>query len=338
MTARIRTLLLPLLAVLTGALALGACGGDDSEKLTVYSGRNEELIGPLLETFEQETGIELNVRYGDTAELASTIREEGDNSPADVFFSQDGGALGALQKDGRLEKLPQAALDRVPSRYRSTLGDWVGTSGRSRVLAYDKRELTDDQVPDSVFDLTKPEWKGRVSWAPTNASFQSFVTAMRKLRGDDATEAWLRDMKANGVKSYENNIAQRDAIAAGEIDVALLNHYYVLEAVAEEGTDYPVGLHFLPASDPGSLVNVAGVGILKTTDHREDARRLVGFLLGPEAQSYFAEKTKEYPLVAGNEAPAGVPALDDLTAVEFDLADLDDLQGTLELLEKAGVL
>jgi iron(III) transport system substrate-binding protein len=337
MSSRLR-LALVLFTVVVGALTLSACGEDDSKKLTVYSGRNEELIGDLLDEFTDETGIELKVRYGDTAELASTIREEGKNSPADVFFSQDGGALGALQKDGRLEKLPAADLERVKARYRSKLGDWVGTSGRSRVIAYDKRELQDDQVPDSVFDLTKPEWKGRVSWAPTNASFQSFVTAMRKLRGDAATEAWLRAMKANGVKAYENNIAQRDAIKAGEIDLSLLNHYYVLEAIAEEGADYPVGLHFLPASDPGSLVNVAGVGILNSTDHRADARKFVSFLLGPKAQAYFANDTKEYPLVAGSPALKGVPPLDELTAAKVDLADLDDLQGTLELLEKTGVL
>jgi len=331
-------LVLVVLALVLGSLALSACGGDDSEKLTVYSGRNEELIGDLLDQFTDETGIELKVRYGDTAELASTIREEGDNSPADVFFSQDGGALGALQKDGRLEKLASADLDRVPEQFRSTSGDWLGTSGRSRVIAYDKREYKDEQVPDSVFDLVEPAWKNKVSWAPTNASFQSFVTAMRKLRGDAATEAWLKAMKANGVKAYENNIAQRDAIKAGEIDLSLLNHYYVLEAMAEEGPTYPVGLHFLPASDPGSLVNVAGVGILKTTDHRADARKLVSFLLGPKAQAYFAEKTKEYPLVSGAKALEGVPPLDDLTAAKVDLADLDDLKGTLELLEKAGVL
>jgi len=325
--------------VLASPFALGACGGDDSKKLTVYSGRSKELIGDLLKDFTKETGIELNVRYGETAELASTIREEGDNSPADVFFSQDGGALGALQKDGRLEKLPLADLDRVPSPFRSASGDWVGTSGRSRVIAYDKRELTDDQVPDSVFDLTQPEWKGRVSWTPTNASFQSFVTAMRKLSGEAAAEKWLADMKANGTKTFENNIAQRDAIKAGEIDLALINHYYVLEAIAEENDpDYPVGLHFLPASDPGSLVNVAGVGILKTTDHRADARKLVSFLLSKEAQRYFAEETKEYPLVHGAEPLQGVPPLEDLTAAKLDLTDLDDLQGTLELLEKTGVL
>ncbi len=333
------SLLTIVLAVLALPLILGACGGDDSNKLTVYSGRNEQLVDGLLKDFTKQTGIEVKVRYGDTAELASTIREEGDNSPADVFFSQDGGALGALQKDGRLEVLPKADLDKVPARYRSTLGDWVGTSGRSRVIAYDKREMSDAQVPDSVFDLAGPEWKGRVGWAPTNASFQSFVTAMRKMRGEAAAEQWLRGMKANGTKMFENNIAQRDAIKAGEIDLALINHYYVLEAIAEEkDPNYPVGLHFLPASDPGSLVNVAGVGILTTTDHRADARELVAFLLSKTGQDYFVDETKEYAVVDGSKPLSGVPPIEDLTAAKVDLADLDDLQGTLELLEKTGVL
>lgn len=336
---RVLSAALAALTISAPALALSACGSDDSEKLTVYSGRNEKLVGDLIKDFTEQTGIEVNVRYGDTAELASTIREEGDNSPADVFFSQDGGALGALQKDGRLEKLPQADLDKVPERYRSDAGDWVGTSGRSRIIAYDKREFTDEQVPDSVFDLTDPQWKGRVGYAPTNGSFQAFVTAMRKLRGEAAAEQWLRDMKANGAKVFENNIAQRDAIKAGEIDLALINHYYVLEAIAEENDpNYPVGLHFLPASDPGSLVNVAGVGILKTTDHRLEARKLVSFLLSKTAQDYFVEQTKEYALVPGSQTLADVPPLEDLTAAKVDLADLDDLNGTLELLEKTGTL
>lgn len=323
-----------------GATVMTACGGTslDTSKLTVYSGRNEELVGALLEQFTADTGIEVSVRYGDTAELASTIREEGENSPADVFFAQDAGALGALQKDGVLERLPQAALQRVGAQYRSRQGDWVGLSGRSRVLAYDRNRIDDAELPDSVLELTQPAWKGRVGWAPTNGSFQAFVTGMRQLRGDAVTERWLRAMQANGVKVYENNIAIRDAIAAGEIDLGLINHYYVLEAVAEEGARYPVGLHFLPASDPGSLVNVAGVGILGTTDHRAEARRLVSYLLGAKAQAYFARETKEYPLVAGAPALQGVPPLTDLTAAKIDLADLDDLQGTLELLERAGVL
>lgn len=329
-----------LLAAALTVLAVGACGSDSSSpnELTVYSGRAKPLAGPLLDRFQKETGIKLSVRYGDTAEMAATIREEGDSSPADIFFSQDAGALGALQDEGVLAPLPAKTLDRVPARFRSVDGRWVGTSGRARVIIFDKRVLQDADVPDSVFDLTDPKWKGKVAWAPTNGSFQAFVSGMRKLAGDARTEQWLRDMKDNGTKAYDNNVLARDAVAAGEVQLAIVNHYYVLESRAEEGADYPVDIHFADGKDPGALINVAGVGILGTSEKQAQAQRLVDFLLAPASQAYFAQKTFEYPLVPGSPSPAGVKALDDIEHPDIDLSDLDDLKGTLELLAKAGVL
>ncbi len=330
------------------SLAFAGCGDDESttastpaaatKELTVYSGRDEELVAPLLKTFETESGIKLNVRYGDTAELAATIREEGDNSPADVFFGQDAGALGALHKAGQLADLPPATLDRVEDRYRSADGTWTGTSARARVLAYDTRELKEADLPDSVMDLTGPEWKGKVGWAPTNASFQSFVTALRLTKGDDVAEQWLKDMKANGAKAYEKNGLVRDAIASGEIQAGLINHYYVLDAASKEGDDYPVGLHFFPGGDPGALVNVASAGVLKSSENTAAGTQLVDFLLSDASQKYFADKTFEYPLAGTTPAPTGVPALDSIEQPDLDLSNLDDLQGTLELIEQSGVL
>src|SRR5215207_8582308 len=243
-----RHLLLALaLLVLTAGLA--ACGSGDSSdeaKLTVYSGRNEALVGPLLERFSEETGIELEVRYGESAEMAATLREEGDRSPADVFFGQDAGALGAIAKDGLFAELPQATLSKVDARYRSSAGRWVGTSGRVRVIAYDKRELDESDLPDSVLDLADERWRGKVAWAPTNGSFQAFVTALRKVEGEQVAEDWLRAMKDNDTQVYENNILIRDAIASGEVQVGLINHYYVMEALQEvdDPASYPVALHF----------------------------------------------------------------------------------------------
>lgn len=328
-----------LLAVVIAALTLGACGGSSSSsELTVYSGRAKPLAGPLLDRFQDQTGIKLNIRYGDTAEMAATIREEGKNSPADVFFSQDAGALGALQGEGLLDALRPKTLERVPARFRSTTGRWVGVSGRARVIAYDKRVLREADVPDSVFDLTDPRWRGKVAWAPTNGSFQAFVSGMRKLVGDARTEQWLRDMKDNGTKAYDNNVLARDAIAAGEVQLAVTNHYYVLESRAEDGADYPVDISFVDGKDPGALINVTGVGILETSDKKAEAQQLVDFLLAPASQAYFAEKTFEYPLVPGTRGPSGVPALDAIEHPDIDLSDLDDLKGTLELLAKVGVL
>jgi iron(III) transport system substrate-binding protein len=323
------------------AMAIGtvACGGDgDGDTLTVYSGRDEELVGPLFDQYEEETGVELEVRYGDTAELAATILEEGDNSPADVVFTQDGGALGALEQEGLLSELATDLLTRVERPFRSTSGAWVGVSGRARVIAYDSRELSDSELPRSVLDLTGPEWEGRIGWAPTNGSFQAFVTALRLTEGDDAAREWLEGMVANGAESYDSNTSIRDAIAAGEIDVGLINHYYVAQAKAEEGGGYPVDAFFPPDGDLGSLINVAGVGVLASSDQQERAGDLVEFLLSPQAQRYFAEETKEYPLVAGVGVEPGIVPLDRIEHPDIDLARLDDLQGTLTLIEESGAL
>ncbi len=334
--------------VLVLAILVPAACGDDGDsaagdgggerQLTIYSGRDEALVKPLIDRFQRRTGIRVRVRYGETAELAATLREEGDRSPADVFFGQDAGALGALQEAGLLEMLPQETLDKVAERFRSTEGRWVGTSGRSRVLAYDERKLSEDELPRSVLDLTEPAWKGRVGWAPTNASFQAFVTGLRRVEGDDGARRWLEAMQANDVKAFESNVVIRDAIAKGEVETGLINHYYVLEAIAEEGDDYPVKLHFFGDGDIGSLVNVAGAAVLESSERKAEARRFVDFLLGAEAQRYFAGDTKEYPLAAGVEPDPVLPAIESIEQPDLDLSDLDDLQGTLELLQETGVL
>lgn len=274
------------IATLALTLGVAACGGDDDDgdALTVYSGRIEALAGPILDRYQEETGVELEVRYGDSAELAATILEEGDASPADVFFSQDAGALGALEKEGRLSELDEEVLARVDRPFRSATGAWVGVSGRARVIAYDGRELSESDLPRSVLELTDPEWEGRVGWAPTNASFQAFVTALRLTEGEDRAREWLEGMVDNGTESFDSNTPVRDAIAAGELDAGLINHYYVAQAKAEEGEDYPVEVYFPPAGDPGSLVNVAGAGLLASSDRQQEAGDLVDFLVSPEAQ------------------------------------------------------
>jgi len=304
----------------------------------VYSGRNEELIGPLVERFEQASGQEVDVRYGESAELAATLLEEGDGTPADVFFSQDAGALGALQKEGRLAPLPPAVLREVDARWRSPQGRWVGVSGRARVVAYDRRELREAELPDRIAGFTDPRWRGRIGWAPTNASFQSFVTALRRLEGDAAAERWLRGIVANGAQRYENNIAVRDAIARGEIEVGFINHYYVAEAIAEEGPGYPVGVHFTRRGDAGSLVNVAGVAILREAGDDPEARELVEYLLSRPAQEFFARETKEYPLAAGVRPDPALVGLARIESPRLDLSDLDDLEGTEKLIERSGAL
>jgi iron(III) transport system substrate-binding protein len=342
---------LPLLAtavLLTAGLA--ACGGEagggeagaggqtDAGKLLVYSGRQEQLVKPLIQQFQQQTGIEVSVRYGSTPQLAAQLLEEGDRTDADVYFSQDGGALGALSKAGRLEPLPQETLDKVPAQYRARDGSWVGTSGRARVIVYDPRQLRQQDVPDSVFALTDPKWKGKIGISPSNASFQAFVTAMRVLKGDDATRRWLAGIKANQPQLFDNNVAILNAVNNGTVTLGLINHYYWYEQVAENGIQrVPARLKFLPGGDPGALVNVAGAGVLRGSGQSSEAQRFVAFLLSPDAQRFFSDRLKEYPLVAGVPLPRGLLPLDRLQAPDIDLSDLDTLEQTLQMIEQAGL-
>jgi iron(III) transport system substrate-binding protein len=328
------------IVVLALALLAAGCGGDEAAggPLTVYSGREEELVAPLFEKFTDATGVDVEVRYGDSAELAATIAEEGDNSPADVFFAQDPGSLGAV--DPQLEELPQATLDRVAARFRDAEGRWVGTSGRTRVLAYNTDRVQESDLPASVLELTRPEWKGRVGVAPTNASFQAFVTAMRLSLGDERTREWLEALRANGAKTYEKNLPIVEAVAAGEVDVGLVNHYY-LALVKEEQPDAPVANHLFEAGDPGTLVSVAGAGVLASTDQRDDAEAFVEFLLSEDAQRFYVDQAEEneYPLVAGIDPPAGLVPLDEIRGPDVELTAFGaELESTVELLRETGWL
>jgi iron(III) transport system substrate-binding protein len=311
---------------------------DADGPLTVYSGRSEELVSEVLDGFTDATGVELDVRYGDTAELAATIINEGDATPADVYFGQDAGALGALQDEGLLATLPDELLDQVDPAFASTTGEWVGVTGRVRVLAYNTDTMTEEEVPDSVLDLTDPAWSGRVSWAPTNGSFQSFVTALRVTEGEDVARDWLEGMIANDVQVFENNASQVEAVGRGEVDVAIVNHYYLARFTAED-PDFPVANKYLPG-DIGGLVNVAGVGVLEATDQPTTAEQFVEYLLSDEVQTFFSQETNEaeFPAVAGQPSPEGLPTVEELQPPAIDLSDLEDLQGTIALLEESGAL
>jgi len=326
------------LLAFVAAAAAPACSSDGSDTLTIYSGREQSLVQPLLERFAEEEGVAIEVRYGDTAELAATLLEEGDGSPADVFFAQDAGALGALDAAGMLQPLPRELLDLVVPRFRAADGDWIGFSGRARVVAHSTDRLEAEDLPDSILDFTDPEWRGRIGWAPTNGSFQSFVTELRQVQGEDGARAWLESIQANDPVSYESNIPAVLGIADGEVDVAFVNHYYLYILRQEEGEDFPVENGFMAPGDPGSLVNVAGSGILGTADSTEDAQAFIRFMLGDEAQQYFATETFEYPLADGVPAEPELRPLSEITPPDVPLSDLSDLPGTLELLHETGVL
>ncbi len=331
--------LVSFLAVLVLGTGLGACSSGGDEKLVIYSGRSENLVKPILDRFAKASGVEISVRYGDTAELAASILEEGDNTRADVFFSQDASALAALSDRDRLVALAPAALDSVPERFRDPDGHWLGVTGRARVLAYNTDKLTESDLPDDIFELTDPKWKGRVGLPPTNASFIAFVSALTEQYGADRTKAYLEGLKANGVKTYDNNVIAIEAVADGEIDVALVNHYY-LYSEFEERPDLPVQNYFpgQGSGGTGTFVNVSGLGILEGTKQRKAANKLVAYLLSTEAQEYFRDETTEYPLRTGISASDELPPLDSIATFDVSLADLGkDLEASLDLINEVGL-
>ena len=326
---------------LTGGLLLAACGGGDAAEsnpasITVYSGRSESLIGPLIERFEEETGIQVRVRYGKTAAMATALLEEGRRSPADVFLAQDAGALGAVEAANLFRPVPADVLTKVDDGFKSGKARWVGVSGRARVIVT-STDLSVAEQPRSIFDLTSEEWRGRVGWAPTNGSFQSFVTGMRELHGDATTAQWLRDMIANGVQEYPKNTPIVQAVGDGEIHVGLVNHYYLFRFLADN-PNFPATNLFTDAGDAGALINIAGVGILESAPDVDAANRFVAYLLEETSQRYFRDETFEYPLIAGVDPFKGIPALDTLQPPSLRLTSLTDLEGTLDLLREVGAL
>lgn len=329
-------------AVAALSLVVTACGNSDSTNdasdnttVTVYSGRSEELVKDLFDEFTEETGIAVNARYGDSGELAALLLTEGSASPADVFFSQDAGALGAVEEN--LAELPESTLSVVADKYAAASGRWVGITGRVRVVVYNPGLAP--TPPSNIDALLEPKWKGKIGFAPTNASWQSFVTALRVLRGESGAEKWLRAFAGNKPVAFEKNSAVRDAVNAGDVSLGLVNHYYLLEKIAAEGASSVVARNqFMDAGDAGGLVNVSGAGILAKARHADAAQKFIDFLQGETATEYFRTKTWEYNLVEGAAQPEGLPEFSGLKAPAIDLSNLKSLQATQELLQKVGLL
>ena len=316
-------------------------GGESSGgELVVYSGRAETLVQPIIDQFAAATGIQVEVRYGSTAEIAATLLEEGENSPADLFYAQDPGGLGAVEAAGLLTPLPAEILSQVPARFADVNGEWIGISGRARVIVYNTNTLTEADLPDSIEGFTDPQWLGKIGWAPSNGSFQAMVTAMRNIWGEERTRAWLEGIQANEPVVFENNTAVVAAVGTGEIEIGFVNHYYLFRFLAEQGETFPVRNYFIANGGPESLLMVSGAGILKTAENQENAERFISFLLSVPGQQYFTSQTFEYPVVEGVATSPLLTPLAELDAVAADvpLNDLSDLEGTAALLSELGIL
>ena len=322
------------------AAALFACGNDsdqgDTGSLIIYSGRSESLVGPIIQQFGETAGVKVLVKYAGTSQLAATLLEERDRTPADVFFAQDPSGLGAVEN--LLARLSDDLLALVPDWARSPQGNWVGLSGRARTVVYNTQRLTEADLPADIFDFVDPKWQGRIGWAPTNASFQTMVSAMRAVWGEDKTRSWLDGIQANDPQDYPKNTPIVAAAASGEIDVGFVNHYYLHRLLAEEGESFQARNYHLRSGGPGAIIMVAGAGILANSDNKDTARRFLNYMLAPAAQEYFAGETFEYPLVEGVRTHEGLVPFSEFDHPDIPLMQLADLEGTQALLRDTGVL
>ncbi len=334
-----RVILGAVTALFIGLLAGCTSSNEQAEgvtDLTIYSGRSVEFIAPFFAEWETESGVKLNIRYGDSAELAAQILEEGSNSPADLFLSQDAGSLGAIAKAGLFISLPSDVAQSIPAQFVAANRNWIGVTGRARVFAYapDRVKI----LPQSVTDLTKPLYKNQIGIAPTNASFQAFVTALIQNKGEKFAQSWLQELKANGVKIYPKNSVIVEAIDKGEISIGLVNHYYIWAVAAGLGRSINVKNGFFTPGDIGNLINVSGAGVLASSAKQGAAQDLINYLTSLPTQQKFVTDTHEYSLVNGANPPAELPGLDQIGAPSIDLDILKNIKRTQDLLVEVGLL
>lgn len=325
--------------MLIGLTAAAAACSSGTDSLTVYSGRSEKLVGPIFEAFTAETGIALDVRYGSSNDLALLLAEEGDKSPADVFLSRSPGPAGYLDDLGMLSELDDDVLDRVSTTDRSPDGTWVGFAGRGRVLVYNVDEVATTDLPDSVFDLTGPEYSGRVAVPGSNSSFQDWFTLFRLRNGDDVAIGWLNAMVANDSRFYPKNGAIVEAVGRNEIQFGLVNHYYNFQKVAANGDAQRSANHGFAPGDDGGLMIIATATVIDSSDEKDAANRLLAHLLSDEQQRYLTNKVYEYPLAIG-VAPSDV--LPPVPGDRVGAVDIDDVAAeftrTIEIIEASGIL
>lgn len=323
----------------SGSTASGSGGGSlKGQSITLYSGQHQQTVATLVKDFQSRTGIEVNVRSGDEAELANQILQEGPASPADVFFAENPPALTTLEEKGLLAKVGSSTLAAVPSGDSSAKGDWVGVSAREAVLAYNNGKLSAAQAPASVKDLASAAWKGKLGIAPSETDFAPIVTRMIKSDGEAATKSWLAGLKANG-KVYDSNEDLVAAINRGEVEGGLIDHYYWYRLRDEQGAS---GIHsalaYFKPGDPGSLVDVSGAGILAKSKHQAAAQAFLTYLTSKPAQTIIATShSYEYPLAAGVQNTKVSRPLKDAGAV-VPASDLGDGKQALQLLQSVGLL
>ncbi|GGD27475.1 iron ABC transporter substrate-binding protein [Nocardioides daphniae] len=329
------------LAATLASLALTAgllAGCSDEPDLVVYNAQHQELLEEIVPIFEEETGLDVELRNGKDLELANQLVAEGDGSPADVFLTENSPAMSIVDNADLFAPVSDAAKAPIPEQYVPSSGNWTGFIARSTVVMYNTDQAKAADMPASILDFAKPEWKGRISFSPTGADFQAIVSAVLELEGEEATRTWLAGLKANGVE-LQNNLVVLKSVNSGEVEAGIAYHYYWYRDQAEAGENSDSSaLHFFGDQDPGAFLSVSGAGVLKSSKNQDDAQKFVEFLTGPQGQKAMAESyALEYPLNPEASLPAEVKPFDELEPPTVDVASLNG-PAVVDLMTEAGLL
>lgn len=327
-----------LAAVVALGLALAAPALAQDKSITVYNAQHESLTQAWADAFTAETGIAVTLRQGSDLEVGNQILQEGANSPADVFLTENSPAMVLVDNAGLFEALPQDILDQIPAEFRPANGHWTGIAARSTVFAYDKTKLDEASLPKSILDLADPSWKGRWAASPAGADFQAIVAAMLALKGEDATAAWLKAMKENSV-GYRGNRAAMAGVNKGEVEGAVIYHYYWFgdQANTKENSGN-VALHYFGNEDPGAFVSISGGAVLASSKHKAEAEQFLKWVTGPGGQKVLREGNSfEYAIGVGEAANPALKPIAELGAPKLDPTKLDN-QKVTALMTAAGLL
>ena len=308
----------------------------DKVSLTLYNGQHKEVGDDLAAAFEAKTGIHVNVRKGSSNQLASQIMEEGERSPADVFYAEESPPLNSLGEQGFLAKADDSTLQALPKEYVAANGTWIGVTARTRVVAFNPKKISEDQLPKSVLDFADPQWQGKIGFVPTSGAFQEQAVAIIKLHGRDAAEEWLTGLRAFG-KTYTNNMVALKAVENGEVAAVLVNNYYWFALQREKG-QLDSKLHYFTDGDAGGLITVSSAGVIKASKHPKEAQQLLAYMASEEGQRVITNTTAEYPMRKGMVSERGLKPFEELQPPKVTPADLGNAEEALDLERDVGLL
>lgn len=322
-------------ALALSALAVPALAQDGG--ITVYTSQHQALTQAWADAFTAKTGVPVAIRKGTDILMANQIVQEGLNSPADLFLTENSPAMVMVEEAGLFAPVAPETLAQVPEEFRPASGMWTGIAARTTVFVYNRELLKQADLPKSMLDLGKPEWQGRWGAAPTGADFQAIVSALLQLKGTDETANWLAGLRKNALV-YRGNFEAMRGANMGEVAGALIyNYYYYGDKAATGESSDKLDTLFFGADDPGGFVSISGGGVLKASDNPEAAQQFLAFITGPEGQAVLRDHAYEYTVGSGVEANPILPPLSSIGYPKVD-PSLLNAQDVVMLMTAAGVM